>query len=111
MNFLLRNWYISLKRRLEYLFLREGDVSNYYRHGKAMYRFRVLLRTSIKDIFLILIGVLSAGFGLKGFLLPSEFIDGGATGISLLISALGNFNLSVILILVNLPFMYLGYRQ
>lgn len=111
MNSLFKNGYISLKRRIEYLFLQDDDVSTYYRHGKAMYRFRVLLRTSIKDIFLILIGILGAGFGLKGFLLPNKFIDGGATGISLLISALGHFPLPIVLILVNLPFMYLGYKQ
>ncbi|MCB0471277.1 MAG: YitT family protein, partial [Flavobacteriaceae bacterium] len=36
----------------------------------------------------MVIGVFSAGFGLKGFLLPNKFIDGGATGISLLLENL-----------------------
>ena len=40
----------------------------------------------IRDSFYILIGVLSAGFGLKGFLLPNMFIDGGVMGISLTIA-------------------------
>ena len=43
------------------------------------------------DLFLISLGVLSAGFGLRGFLLPNKFIDGGVVGISLLISAVTQF--------------------
>lgn len=82
-----------------------------YKEAKSAYRFRVLLRRGLNEAALIIIGILSAGFGLKGFLLPNKFIDGGATGISLLISQLGNFPLPAVLILVNLPFMYLAYKQ
>ena len=64
-----------------------------------------------KDAVLIMIGILSAGFGLKSFLLPVKFIDGGATGISLLTSALSGWPLSVIIILINFPFILIGYRQ
>jgi uncharacterized membrane-anchored protein YitT (DUF2179 family) len=56
-----------------------------------------------------MLGLLSAGFGLKGFLLPSHFIDGGATGISLLISVVNSFSLPIVLILVNIPFIVLAY--
>ncbi|MBN1968333.1 MAG: YitT family protein [Candidatus Delongbacteria bacterium] len=62
------------------------------------------------DIFFICIGVLSAGFGLKGFLLPNGFIDGGAVGISLLIAELSGFSLSLLIFIVNAPFIYLGYK-
>lgn len=65
----------------------------------------------INEIFLILIGVISAGFGLKGFLLPNSFIDGGAMGISLLISETTGWSLSILIILVNLPFIILGYSN
>ena len=72
------------------------------------------LRTSIighvKDFFLILLGIFSAAFGLKGFLLTNQFIDGGATGISLLISALTSIPLHILLLLINLPFILLGYK-
>jgi uncharacterized membrane-anchored protein YitT (DUF2179 family) len=64
----------------------------------------------IKDFILITSGIFSAAFGFKGFLLTNHFIDGGATGISLLISALTNIPLYVLLILVNIPFIILGYR-
>ena len=64
-----------------------------------------------KDFILILIGIVSAGFGLKGFLLPNLFIDGGAMGISLLISETTNVSLSILIVAINLPFLLLGYSQ
>ena len=64
-----------------------------------------------KDTLFILIGIVSAGFGLKGFLLPNLFIDGGAMGISLLISETTSVSLSILIIAVNLPFLILGYSQ
>lgn len=71
---------------------------------------QVELVHAIKEYIYILIGVFSAGFGLKGFLLPNRFIDGGATGISLLLENITNIELSYLLILVNLPFIFLASR-
>ena len=73
-------------------------------------RFQVEVKHAIKEYIFIIIGVLSAGFGLKGFLLPSRFIDGGATGISLLLQNVTNLDLSYFLILVNLPFIFLASK-
>ncbi|SDX76702.1 Uncharacterized membrane-anchored protein YitT, contains DUF161 and DUF2179 domains [Lutibacter oricola] len=64
-----------------------------------------------KDVLFILVGVFCAGFGLKGFLLPNLFIDGGAMGIALLISETTKFPLSVLVVVVNLPFIILGFWQ
>ena len=64
-----------------------------------------------KDTIFILIGIVSAGFGLKGFLLPNSFIDGGAMGISLLISETTGVSLSILIVATNLPFLLLGYSQ
>ncbi len=52
-----------------------------------------------------------AAIGLKGFLLPNQFLDGGAMGVSLLLEILSGFDLSVLIVLVNLPFIILGGRQ
>jgi uncharacterized membrane-anchored protein YitT (DUF2179 family) len=60
---------------------------------------------------LIVLGILSAGFGLKGFLMSSRFIDGGVTGISMLISNVLGFPLAILILVINLPFVALGYRQ
>lgn len=64
----------------------------------------------IKDFILITVGIFSAAFGFKGFLLTNHFIDGGATGISLLISALTSIPLYVLIICINIPFVILGYN-
>lgn len=63
------------------------------------------------SIVLIILGILSAGMGLKGFLLSSRFIDGGVTGISMLLADVVGLPLSVWLLIINLPFIALGYRQ
>jgi uncharacterized membrane-anchored protein YitT (DUF2179 family) len=63
------------------------------------------------NVLLILLGVLSAGLGLKGFLLSSRFIDGGVTGISMLLSDVLGAPLSILILIINLPFIALGYRQ
>jgi uncharacterized membrane-anchored protein YitT (DUF2179 family) len=60
---------------------------------------------------LVVAGILSAGFGLHGFLLPSSLIDGGVTGISMLLSRVTGWPLSIFIPLVNLPFIVIGYRQ
>ena len=66
----------------------------------------------IKDFFtdmvFIIFGVLSAGFGLRGFLLPNHFLDGGSTGIALIINNTTKFNFPILLILINIPFILIG---
>ena len=69
----------------------------------------ITIKRHIKDLILITIGIFSASFGFKGFLLTNHFIDGGATGISLLISALTAVPLYILIICVNIPFIILAY--
>ncbi|HEX9955999.1 MAG TPA: YitT family protein [Fibrella sp.] len=65
----------------------------------------------IRDAAFIIAGILSVGFGLKGFLLSSQFIDGGVTGISMLLATVTGLPLAVGIVVINLPFIWLGYRQ
>lgn len=65
----------------------------------------------LTHIFFILIGIGSATIGLKAFLLPNNFLDGGAMGVSLLMQILTPLDLSVWIVLVNLPFLFIGARQ
>ncbi len=64
-----------------------------------------------KDFLFISSGVIMASIGLKGFLLPNNFLDGGAMGMSLLVKILTNVDLSLLIIVINLPFILLGARQ
>jgi len=65
---------------------------------------------SLKNALFIIAGIFSAAFGLESFLIPNNFIDGGATGISLLASEVSGISLSIILIAVNVPFVMFGFK-
>jgi Uncharacterized conserved protein len=64
-----------------------------------------------KDAVLIVAGVVSAGFGINGFLLSSHFIDGGVTGISMLLTDIFGWPISILLALLNVPFIIIGYKR
>lgn len=66
--------------------------------------------TIIKDTLWMVMGVLCAAFGLESFLIPGGFIDGGATGVALMLERFTPLTLPVALLLVNMPFVYLAYR-
>lgn len=76
----------------------------------AAYTRRELLKMALQGV-LLTAGVFSASLGLKGFLLPNEFIDGGVTGIALMISQLTGLSLSALILVINVPFIVLGYYQ
>ena len=73
-------------------------------------RIRSILREAF-NIVLIVLGIFSAGLGLKGFLLSSRFIDGGVTGVSMLLADIFGIPLALLIPIINLPFIAIGYRQ
>ena len=74
-------------------------------------RKRLRLQINAGRAALILLGIMLASFGLKGFLVPNHFIDGGITGISLLTYQLTGVPVSIWLIIFNAPFIILGAKQ
>lgn len=64
---------------------------------------------TLSDIIYLFLGVISASFALKSFLVPNHFLDGGVTGISLLIHEVKHINLGLLLLLLNIPFIVLAY--
>ncbi|MBS1774191.1 MAG: YitT family protein [Bacteroidetes bacterium] len=66
---------------------------------------------TIKDILYIVAGIIFAGFALKSFLVPNNFLDGGLTGMSLLIHEFLHFNLGISIIVLNIPFIIMGGYQ
>lgn len=81
-----------------------------YQLAKAYREIMLGIRHLLGEIIFIAAGIFSAAFGFKGFLLTNHFIDGGATGISLLISALTDIPLYLLIICINIPFIILGYK-
>src|SRR6476660_9302672 len=82
---------------------KDQEYSN-YELAKGWREFRISVVRLIQDLVLITMGIFSAAFGFKGFLLTNRFIDGGATGISLLISNTTGVPLYALLLVVNIPF-------
>ncbi len=68
-------------------------------------------RKVITDTLYIFAGIISASIGLKGFLLPNGFFDGGAMGISLVLYHFTKIDPAFFIIVVNVPFVLLGYKQ
>ena len=66
---------------------------------------------SFSSVLYTVLGVFSALVALKGFMIPNHFLDGGITGISILLEETFHIPFSVSLILFNLPFLYMGYRK
>jgi uncharacterized membrane-anchored protein YitT (DUF2179 family) len=89
---------------------KKASAYSAYEIAKGSKEFRKNIWRSVKNAMLIIAGIFSAAFGLKSFLLPDKFIDGSATGISLLITELTKTPLSILLVLVNIPFVLLGYK-
>lgn len=74
-----------------------------------MKNLEVEITHELVDFFYLLLGVFSASFGLRGFLMPNGFIDGGITGISLMVNELAGISFSLLLVCFNLPFLALAY--
>jgi uncharacterized membrane-anchored protein YitT (DUF2179 family) len=67
--------------------------------------------SSPKNSLLILIGTCFAVLAMKGFMIPNKFLDGGITGISILLSEIFHINISFLVIILNGLFIYLGYKR
>ncbi len=90
---------------------KDEDVISRYEMAKGVWRLRKTLFRETKSVILMLVGVLSAGFGLQGFLIPNKLIDGGVMGISLLVNKQFGVPLSLLIIGINLPFILVGGKQ
>jgi uncharacterized membrane-anchored protein YitT (DUF2179 family) len=66
---------------------------------------------SLHSIVYTTVGVFLAVVALKAFMIPNNFLDGGVTGISILFREVFQIHISILLIAVNLPFLYIGYRK
>src|SRR5829696_4821667 len=64
---------------------------------------------NIKNQLLILVGTALAVLAMKGFMIPNRFMDGGITGISILLHEILHINISILMIVLNVVFIYLGY--
>jgi uncharacterized membrane-anchored protein YitT (DUF2179 family) len=66
---------------------------------------------NLKSLLQIIVGAGMAVFAMKGFMIPNQFMDGGVTGISILLHEISHINISIFIFVFNLPFIYLGYKR
>ena len=66
---------------------------------------------SLHSLAYIAIGIFFAALGLQGFLVPNNFLDGGVTGISILVTSYFHIHISFLIAIINLPFIYMGYKK
>ncbi len=78
-------------------------------YNKRVKNIEIEVTHEVGDFFYLILGVISASFGLRGFLIPSGFIDGGVTGVSLMVNELAGISFSLLLVCFNLPFLALAY--
>ncbi|UAB82480.1 YitT family protein [Marixanthomonas sp. SCSIO 43207] len=106
MNPIIRNIIVeSVKRR----YRKDNTNNDEQLIQKKADNLVVEIKHEISDFIYLIIGVLSATLGLEGFLLPNSFIDGGVTGISLIVKELTGISLPILIFFINLPFLILGY--
>jgi uncharacterized membrane-anchored protein YitT (DUF2179 family) len=86
-------------------------IQSDYKLLEKIQKQKIIAKQLIRSASLIAIGVLCASVGLKGFLLPNNFIDGGAVGIALLTSFITPLDLSLLLLVINVPFLIIGSKQ
>jgi uncharacterized membrane-anchored protein YitT (DUF2179 family) len=72
---------------------------------------RLTVRNIVKRAFFITLGAVIMAYGLEAVLIPNNMIDGGVTGLSMILSHVTGINLSLFLVILNLPFFFLGYKQ
>ena len=65
----------------------------------------------ILSYIVIILGAMLAAYSLDTFLIPNNILDGGVTGISIIVSKVFSIPMSLLVILINIPFVYIGYRN
>ena len=69
------------------------------------------MKTFLKDLFFLTLGSLIYAFALEGFLVPSRIIDGGVTGVSMIINTISNIPLGILILVINIPFIVLAFQK
>lgn len=66
---------------------------------------------NILTIIMLIIGTVIAAMALECFLIPNTILDGGVTGVSIILYKLFKIPLSILVIILNIPFVYIGYKN
>lgn len=101
--------FLPVQKKSKYYKKREKEMTE-LTHQKVQHR-KLSIAAIIKRAIAISIGSLLMATGLEIFLVPNQVIDGGITGISIMLSHLTGMKLGIFLFILNLPFVFMGYKQ
>lgn len=96
---------------IKMLKVKNDESLSRYKRAKVTMQYRRTMWHNVRSVIFMALGILSAGFGLEGFLIPNGLIDGGVTGISLLTNKETGISLSILIVIINIPFLMLGWKQ
>ena len=82
-----------------------------YDRGGYMIKVKSQRSRRILSFIMLTIGAIIAAFSLESFLIPNTILDGGITGVSIILSKLSGFPVSLLVLILNIPFVYIGYRN
>lgn len=105
-------WFKILNKTLAQPSAQQSETyfNSAYRTAKRYRELKIAARRLLKDVLFIVAGIFAAAFGLKGFILHNDFIDGGATGIALLAAEISGIPVYMLILAVNVPFVFIGSR-
>lgn len=66
---------------------------------------------TIFEYLALTFGIVLAALSLESFLVPNLILDGGVTGVSMILSQLTPLPLSLFILILNIPFVYIGYKN
>ncbi len=69
------------------------------------------MKSYLKDLLFLTVGSLIYAFAIEGFLVPSQIIDGGITGISMILNKLTSQPLGAFIVFINIPFIFLAFKK
>ena len=75
------------------------------------YKFKTKHSKILISYIMLTIGALLAAFALESFLVPNNILDGGITGISMILSHVFRLPLSIPVITLNIPFILIGFKN
>lgn len=99
------------QNRLEHQALHQLKQKPHHHQNKHVQHVKLTLGKVLRRALFIIIGATLVSVGLEIFLVPNNIIDGGIVGISIIAYKLTGLPLGGFLFLLNLPFLFLGYKQ
>ena len=69
-----------------------------------------VLKEHLLSVLMLIVGAVCAAFSIECFLIPNTILDGGVTGVSMMINYTSDIALSILIVVINIPFFIIGFK-